>query len=85
MEGTNPGKSRKKLAVMREEIQDCACRVRSPLVGCGMAGTLGESCPLHRHLGLLRVKGGGIAREEDRLSGGVTVWWRGRKNTLQSP
>lgn len=33
----------------REQVQEHACRVRSPLVGCGMSGAFGGSGPLHRH------------------------------------
>lgn len=42
MEGTNPGKNRKKLAVMGEKVQERACKIWSPLAGCGMAAVFGE-------------------------------------------
>lgn len=49
VEGTNPGKNRKKLAVMGEKVQERACKIWSPLAGCGMAGVLGGSYPSDRH------------------------------------
>lgn len=41
VEGTNPGKNRKKLAVMGEKVQERAYKIWSPLAGCGMAAVFG--------------------------------------------
>lgn len=40
MEGANPGKNRKKLAVMGEKVQERVCKIWSPLAGYGIGWSI---------------------------------------------